>query len=262
MQPPKPINGPKNFRIFLILSVSALTLLVAGCMPPKPNTDPSRDAKARAMVMAVREQNAEIATTKGSGQLDLEMGRTRERFRMAWAAQGPDRLRLTLLASGHPVETIAASGEWVSIVSHTGRHTPHHTASTDPDLTPYIGMPVRLSDMVTLLLGRFPLQPFDRAWFVPGSVDRVRTSRSFSGRVQEISFDDKGRVAAISLLDRDEALVYQIDYTEYQTIEGRVLPKRIFLTTASGRTHDIRLLRILPNAVIKPAVFRLTASGS
>lgn len=260
MPPLKPHSLSNFFRFVLLLP--GLFLLLTGCTPPKPATDPSLDAKALEKARGIEAWNRDIITTKGIGRLVLETNRSREQFRIAWAAQGPDRLRLTLLSSGHPVETIAASGEWVTMISHTGRHKPHNTPSTDPDLNPYIGMPVRLSDLVSLLLGRYPLQPFDRAWFVPESRNRIRTSRSFSGQTQEVEFDPGGQIASISLTDSDGTLVYRIHYREYTKVEGRVMPVKITLTTTAGHTHDLTLLQLYPNVEIKPAVFRLTASGS
>lgn len=243
-------------------AILVLALFLSGCTAPKPQTDPEQDRRAQALVTAAREKNADILTTKGLGRLTLKRAQGRERFRIAWAAQAPDKLRLTVLASAHPVETIAASGEWVSIVSHTGKHKPHSTASTNPDLSPYINVPVKLSDMITILLGRFPLRPFDRAWFVPDQKDRVRTSKNFSPFIQEVQFDTDGKVAALSLLNKDETLVFRIDYRRYQAGPDRVMPETMTLTNAEGQTMDLTQFRIIPNPEVNPSVFRLTESGS
>lgn len=255
MLPPNPVTR----SLFLI---SILVLLAAGCTPTKPQTDPALDAEARALVLAAREQNADITTTKGQGRLTLMLPHGREKFRLAWAAEAPNKLRLTLLSSAHPVETIAASGDWVTFVSHTGKHKPHSATSADPDLTSYINVPVRLSDMVAILLGRFPLRPFDRAWFVPGKSRTVRTSQDFSSLVQEVQFDDGGNITAITLFEKGKTAVFRIRYVQYQAREGRAMPGQMILTDKDGATLDLTLVSITPNADVKPSVFRLTGPGS
>ena len=249
-------------HLFFFFSLLALLTLATGCAPPKPSTDPFQDTKAMAMAMAAREKNKDIITTKGQGRLTLMLSHGLERFRLAWAAQAPNRLRLTLLSSAHPVETIAASGEWVSIISHTGRHKPQTTPSTDPDLSPYINLPVRLSDMINILLGKFPLHPFDRAWFVPGKSRVVRTSQNFSSLVQEIQFNDDEKIAVLSLLEKGKSMVLCIEYLRYQAQDGRVIPETMRLTDKDGNSLELTLSRIQPNAEVKPSVFRLTGTGS
>jgi len=249
-------------RTLFSISILGILTLAAGCAPPKPATDPARDAKAMNMALAAREQNADISTTKGQGRLTLMLAHGKERFRLAWAAQAPNRLRLTLLASAHPVETIAASGEWVSIISHTGRHKPHTAPSTDPNLGPYINLPVRLSDMINILLGRFPLRPFDRAWFVPEKSHTVRTSQNFSPIVQQIQFDDEEKIAAVSLLEKGGGTVFRIEYSRYQARDGRLIPEMMTLTDGQGSSLELTLFNIQPNAEVKPSVFRLTGAGS
>jgi outer membrane biogenesis lipoprotein LolB len=248
-------------RLFFI-PLLGLIILAAGCRPPKPDTDPAQDAKAMALALAARKKHADIFTTKGQGRLTLMLAHGKERFRLAWAAQAPNRLRLTLLASGHPVETIAASGKWISIVSHTGRHPPKSALSTDPDLSPYINLPVHLSDMVNMLLGRFPLRRFDRAWFAPESPRTVRTSKNFSSLVQEVQFDDDGKIAVLTLLEKANAMVMRIEYLRYQVREGRIMPETMRLTDKDGNSLELTLSRILFNPEVKPSVFRLTGAGS
>jgi len=257
-----PRRKPLRRTLFFFISILGLVTLITGCTPPKPETDPERDTQAMAWAMEARQQNQDITTTKGQGRLTLMLAHGKERFRLAWAAQGPNKLRLTLLSSAHPVETIAASGEWVSIVSHTGRHSPKSTPSTDPDLSPYINLPVRLSDMIHILLGRFPLRPFDRAWFSPENSQTVCTSQNFSSLIQEIQFDDEKKIAAITLLEKGKSMVLGIEYIRYQAREGRVMPETMRLKDKDGNTLELTLSQILPNATVKPSVFRLTGAGS
>jgi hypothetical protein len=247
----------------LIFSLAfILPYSLSGCIPHKPNTTPDEDNEAREMALGVRELNSEITSSKGMGHLILTLPQAKEKYKLAWAAKVPNKLRLTLLASGHPVETVAASGDWVSIISHTGRHKPHSAVATDPDLTPYIDVPVRLSEFVSILLGRIPLRPFDRAWFVPGKYHTIRTHAHFSSHYQEIQFSPIGRVLSLTLMDKEEIPVYRLEYKGYERIEDALIPKKLVLTGPTGKQLDISLYNFTPHAPVKESVFRLTESGS
>ncbi|HKL83348.1 MAG TPA: hypothetical protein VJ879_12610, partial [Desulfobacter sp.] len=72
------------------------------------------DSHAEDIINHIQTFNAQISTSKGTGELMLTRGFRKEKYKIAWAAQAPNRLRMTLLISGHPVETIAATGQWVT----------------------------------------------------------------------------------------------------------------------------------------------------
>ncbi|MEH0019228.1 MAG: hypothetical protein V6Z89_06225 [Desulfobacter sp.] len=263
MAPRNPGPAFFHFRaVWRFMAVFALAAGLAGCASVSPKTDPVMDKKARRMAEQARDVNSEITTGKGTGQMTLTTPNRQERFKMAWAAGAPNRLRLTLLMSGHPVETIAATGEWVTFISHTGRHKPHSAVSADPDLEPYIDIPIRLSEMVALLLGKVPVRPFDRAWISPDDPDTILTAKSFSGTLQAIRFTPQGRVDRYRLLDTDRTLIYGVDYTAFRETNEHTIPTAITIADSHGRTLDITLSVVLPNAEVKESVFRLTGSGS
>ena len=247
-----------------LLQASALLFFIFfwGCAAVTPRPDSSDAQRAKALITRAKEMNAAVATSKGTARLTLAEGHRKQRYKMAWAAQSPRRLRLTLLMSGHPIETIAASGDWVKFVSHTGRHKPHSAVSVDPDLEPYINIPVRLSEMISLLLGQVPVRPFDRAWTLPDQTRLVMASKQFTSHIQEIRFDDQGRVTRYRLLDKDNALVYGIWYNDFKPFGEHVLPGALTIADRSGRTLDLTVSTLIPNAPVKESIFRLTGAGS
>lgn len=248
------------FRGF-VLAAFILTA-ITGCAVKKPETDPAQDKKARTLALAAREYNAAITTSKGTGHLVTRINGRAEAFKMAWAAQAPNRLRLTLLLSGHPVETIAASGERVTFISHTGKHRPHSTLSADPDLDDYIGVPVRLSQMVSVLLGRIPARQFDRAWIPPGRPDLIHTNKNLSSNIQEFKTGDQGRITRYRVLEKDYTPVFGIEFKNFTRKKGFLVPLGLSLYDTGGRTLEITLTGIIPNAPVKESTFRLTGSGS
>ncbi len=236
--------------------------LVTGCIAIAPQTNPQKDQKALALIEQAKTFNSDIKTSKGVGRLMLKQGDQKEYYKMAWAAQTPNRLRLTLLLSGHPVETIAASGDWVYFISHTGRHKRHSAVSTDPDLDFYINIPVRLPEMISLLLGQIPIRSFDRAWMSPEAPNLVMATGSFSPHFQELQFDESGRVLRYRLLNTNKELVFGIWYAKFKEKDGFDLPSAITIRDKSGRSLDISLAGLTPNVKVKESTFRLTGSGS
>ncbi|MCG8637887.1 MAG: hypothetical protein MI863_28945 [Desulfobacterales bacterium] len=252
-------SNPLYMPVGLIFVIS---VILAGCASIKPATDPAEDKRAEAMAQKARDFNKGITTSKGTGWMVLDTGSQKQRFKMAWAAEAPNRLRLTLLMAGHPVETIAASGDWVTFISHTGKHKPHSAVSTDPDLTPYINIPVRLSEMISILLGRVPVRPFDKAWVSPENPDKVLASKNFSGTIQSIIIDGQGRVVRYRLTKTDMTPVYYITYNKFRPAKGYLVPASLTIGDRAGRTLDITLSGMVPNAPVKESVFRLTGAGS
>ncbi len=167
---------------------------------------------------------------------------------------------MTLLMSGHPVETIASTGQWVTLVSHTGAHKPHSAVSTDPDLDPYINIPLRLSDLVSLFLGKVPERPFDRAWILPEKRDTVFASQSFSSEIQEWLTDESGITTRYRLLDKKMNVIFGIWYSQFFKSDNFILPGVITIKDGNQRAVEISLKNFMPNIPIKESVFRLTGS--
>jgi outer membrane lipoprotein-sorting protein len=161
----------------MVILLFIVILTGPGCALLGLQSGKSSDPRAEKIIHRTQAFNSQITTSKGTGQLTLTRGFRKEKYKIAWAAQSPNRLRMTLLMSGHPVETIAATGQWVTFVSHTGAHKPHSAVSADPDLNPYINIPLRLSELVSLLLGRVPERTFDTAWILPETPDTVFASQ-------------------------------------------------------------------------------------
>lgn len=244
----------------IALLLCAVMLTGPGCAMLGPQFGKQTDTHAEDIINRIQTFNAQISTSRGTGELTLTRGFRRETYKIAWAAQAPNRLRMTLLMSGHPVETIASTGQWVTFVSHTGAHKPHSAVSADPDLDPYINIPLRLSELVSLLLGKVPERPFDRAWIVPEKPDTVFASQSFSPKIQEFLTDKTGRPIRYRVLDKKMNVILGIWYSQFFIRDNFILPGVITMKDGDQRVMKISLKNLMPNIPVKESIFRLTGS--
>lgn len=229
---------------------------------PRPQTDPFLDKTAWQSARALQSLNQDIHTSKGTGNLRLTSSTGVQTFQIAWAAQAPNRVRMTLTVMGHPVETIAADGNRVTFVSHTGRHKPHTPASDDPDLEPYTQIPLKLSDLICMLLGQIPIKKFDDAWMLPEDLSRLRLQKKFGSHTQELTLAPGQPIRMLRLLDRTKNIRYEIHYHGFDTLDNRGVPVDLTITDGKSRSAHITISRFWANIPVKESVFQLTQTGS
>ncbi|PIE62197.1 MAG: hypothetical protein CSA25_06300 [Desulfobacter postgatei] len=244
-----------NLVLFFTIILTGPGCTLLGHQSGKP-----ADTHAEQIINRILAFNSQISTSKGTGELTLIWGFRREKYKIAWVAQSPNRLRMSLLMWGHPVETIASTGQWVTFVSHTGIHKPHSAVSTDPDLDPYINIPLRLSELVSLLLGQVPKRPFDRAWTLPENPDTVFASKSFSSTIQAVVTDATGKPTRYRVLNKNMTVIFEIWYSQFFKRDTFILPGGITIRDDQQKIMEISLKNLMPNIPVKESVFRLTGS--
>ncbi len=264
---PVPCHTPSRiiyspFSRALVLAAALITLW--GCGIKRPATDPVMDREAKALALGARSLNQDIRSSKGTGWLVLDTEGKREKFRVAWAVKAPDRARITLLASGIPVETIVADGKTVKFLSHTGAHGLHTLSRPDPDLNPFIHIKVRLSRVLSLLLGQVPMAPFEDAWFsqAPPNNRNILVKHDFSSPLTRLELATDNTPQSLAVLDSSGDPRFQIRILSWKELEGRRIPWSISITDSRERTLVLDLSRFMINPAIKESAFRLTESGS
>ncbi|MCG8567514.1 MAG: hypothetical protein MI747_20775 [Desulfobacterales bacterium] len=239
-------------------------LFLGGCVGIRPKTDPAMDRQALARITQIRALNQEIQTTKGMGKIQLIQGSKSQSYKLAWAAQAPDKARIILTFSGQPLETIIADGEHVRFISHTGRHSPHTTPGPNPDLDSFLNVPVRLSQLIALLLGQIPVPEFDDAWFThtdPATAP-IGLKNNFSSQHWQITPNPQGKITKIELLDRNQNQVFFLEYQARKSFKEFQIPSRIHMGNHQGNEIFLTISRFFPNAPVKESAFRLTPTGS
>ena len=270
-------NKP-GFLICLIFIISIFFL--SGCAVFNFFKPPVQDIKALSLVEDIKHFNKDIETCKGTGWLSLssKTGKV-EKFRMAWAISFPDKLRMTLLSAGHPIETIIADGKKVILVSHTGTHSPGTINSANPSLKSIISIPLKMQDVITLLAGRIPIVKFDYAYLLPRgrskknqdetenmekafnikTIDQTLVlKKKWARKTQKIFLDTNQNILGCQFFDQDKKPYYSISHSEYLKYKSFTIPAKININENSGNHITIEITAYQANIPIKSSVFNLT----
>jgi outer membrane lipoprotein-sorting protein len=254
------MNSQNLLCRLIYLSVFILTL--SGCAQLRPDTNPLLDKKAFFLAGKARSFNQHIITSKGTGWIRLETKTKKDKFKIAWAAVSPNKIRITFLLSGHPVETIIATGEKIIFLSHTGDHSKYSYHSKDPNMEDYIHVPVKLSEMISILLGRLPVKNFDDAYFSPSdaSLSFINLRQNWKGLTQSLHLNSKGRIDSLKTTDSSGNILYEMTITKYKDNDFGNIPVKIEIKDNDNRKLTLEIINFLPNPPIKESVFQLTES--
>lgn len=247
----------------LLISLSAIAVLLSGCAAQRPVTDPALDQKAFALSNQISSFNSDILTAKGTGWLRIETEEKKEKYRIAWATRFPDNIRITFLVSGLPIETVAASGGQITFFSHTGSHELHSYKAEDPDMGKYLQMPVRMSRIISMLLGRYPVAEFDDAYFIENSEEESTIMLRETGQkeTQSLQLSGQGLLQEIAVNDFSGFPLYRIGIQGVKTFNGRHIPFHYSIRDRLGRKLFLQITGFSVNPEIKEGIFQLTEGG-
>lgn len=253
------INPAPLYRFILCL---VFLFAVLGCAPQSPTLDPALNKKAENALRKIRLTNQNITAAKGLGWIKIKTGQHVLKYKIAWAAVSPDKIRISLLMSGHPIETVAADGKNVTFISHTGSHKPYKTFSNDPDMERFIKVPVKLSDLISLLLGHIPLMKHDLVYFSPKdpALKTLILKKTLGGLRQKISLNDDDLPSEIKTTGIEGQTLYRMMIFSYTSFNHDAIPAVVHLFDAKQREIILTITTFQANPVIKPSVFRLTAN--
>jgi outer membrane lipoprotein-sorting protein len=254
--------SPRSFPYGLFCLIFCI-FIFTGCAKTRPETDPALDKKALVMATEARGFNSQFASSRGTGWARLETKGRVDRFRIAWVAVHPGKIRITFLISGNPVETIISTGEKITLFSHTGEHSKHSYKSKDPDMEDYVKVPVKMSEMIAILLGHLPVKEFEDAYFSPHdpTLSTVILGKKRQSFLQQIHFNSENQVDILTSTDSSGRPLYDVTIKEYKTYDFGVIPATIQIKDIHGRTLVVNITSFQPNPTIKESVFQLTEQG-
>jgi len=253
-----------NYKLLFSLIYSLLFILVfSGCAQYRSASNSLLDKKAFLLANQARLFNQHIIASKGTGWALVETKTKTDRFKIAWVAVFPDKIRITLLISGLPVETIIADGEEITFFSHTGEHSKYSYNSKDPDMKDYIKVPIKMSEMISVLLGRLPVKNFDNAYFLPSdsSLSSIILKQKWKQETQSLHFNEQEKIYGLKSRDLSGKLLYEVMIAKYKKYDFGDIPIKIEIKNMDNQKLSLDITSFQANPVIKEDVFRLTESG-
>jgi outer membrane biogenesis lipoprotein LolB len=224
---------------------------------------PPRDqAQARAVVDHLTAANGDLAQFKGIGHLRLEAKGQVLSGRMAWAAAPPEKLRVEWLNMlGQPMTSLAGDGHHITIVSINDRKL-HRLKQKEKALDDVIQVPMGIEDLIALIAGRPPLPGHAAAWLV---LDRENTQfielkDRWANTVASIQVDKPRRQPrAMTVYSGNGTMKYRIEWTRWQELDSRRLPRQILIEAGSGQRVHLNLERYWLDVALPLETFVLTA---
>lgn len=246
-----------------LIYIAIFTLIFSGCAGHRPASNPLLDNKALLFAHNAQSFNQHIIASKGTGFARIETKTKTDKFKIAWAAVFPDKIRITFLMSGLPIETIIATGEKITFLSHTGEHSKYSYNSKDPDMEDYIQVPIKISEIILILLGRIPVKKFDNAYFSPSdpSLSSISLEQNWKGVTQSLHFNDKGKIHGLKSRNLSGKLLYEIMITQYKIYDFGDIPVKIEIKDMDNRKLTLDITSFQPNPLVKESVFQLTGPG-
>ena len=244
--------------------IVCLIFILQGCASHRPETNPMLDKRALHLSKQAESFNEHITACKGTAWATLETGTKHEKFKIAWAVVFPNKIRITFLISANPIETIIATGEKITFISHRGQHSRHSYKSKDPDMEKYIHIPIKMSEMILILLGRFPVKEFDDAYFAPWdpSLSTIVLKQKWRDTKQHLHYNDKKNIDGIWLEDYTGQLVYKIMTREYKKYGSDNISAILEIKDNNNRKLTLEITNFIANPTINESIFKLTEDGS
>ena len=253
----------KQSSLSSLFYIIAFILIFSGCAQLRPASNPLLDKQALVLASQAKSFNQQIIASKGTGWARIETKTKTDKFKIAWAAVSPNKIRITVLMSGLPIETIIATGEKITFFSHTGEHSKYSYNSKDPDMEDYIQVPIKMSEIILILLGRIPVKKFDNAYFSPSdpSLSSISLEQNWKWVTQSLHFNEKGKIYGLKSRDLSGKILYEIMITQYKIYDFGDIPIKIEIKDMNNRKLTLDITNFQPNPPIKESVFRLTESG-
>lgn len=241
--------------LLLLISIVIMPLFSA-CALFTPEPRFTADS-AKEQLMHINRLNDGVSTFKGTGSVVItEKGRS-QRFRIAWVGASPDLLRMEILTSATPLESLAYDGTYLQLISHVDNHSPFTKKMKNPSLESATDIPMTLTEIHALLSGKFAVGPFKTArMLTQDEGPSTLVLRPDRNRKKTITLDKELLPSRVMITEGNE-LVYDLRLARKTTPAGFNQYGAIDLTSGSGNTIAIRIERMVVNPPIEDGTFTL-----
>ena len=228
-------------RSVYVAVVLAATFFLTGCLPsrrqPLCKDQLGSSVNAVAKLAVLSQHNRTLLAAKGLGYITVKRGDVRRRCRAAWVLQFPDKLRIQLMGiAGQPLLCFASDGEYYYFREEPGRKIVKKGA-TSTILDRLVGIPVHVSDLVCVLMGRLPLYASHRIL----NIEKDNFQRTIlmvhdckTGFADSLHLLGEGGVQQIERFDSKGEHVWQVAHDAFGLEQGYRLPMRTYWSASEA----------------------------
>ena len=178
-----------------------------------------------------------------------------------WIGETPGKLRLEVIGiHGQPVLSMASDGERFYAYSFS-ENKYYKRRIKDNSLQQFISIPIRLTTISQLLMGRIPVFPNENAAIVENETESgylLYIQEKATGRIQKLFLDDtQSDVFKIEYLTSNGSLLYRVMFGERNIIETVTIPTGFSVSTEEGDSLEIEVDRCWVDVSVNPSIFMI-----
>lgn len=237
--------------------------MVSGCSHiPFIRGEPVYDTfHTRVLMETIQKENALPAAGKGLGRFSMTRENEMLTNRIAYIFEKPDKMRISMLTPlGTPGLTFSADGKRVYFQS-PDRQKVKTFSTKNPELTPFLDVQIRTSEVITSISGGVPVLPFYSARIEPKEDSpyvRYVLCNFFGGIREEIFADAKGVVREARVYDTQGSLRYKlIRKGDIQDHGGVGIPELISIEKDQDNQFSISVSRFMEEDGIEDFRFQI-----
>jgi outer membrane lipoprotein-sorting protein len=225
-----------------------------------PHDHQSRE-RARQLLEFALEKNPVPETFKGIGNLKITQDNQVDTGRIAWMAEGPDKIRIELLTPyGQPWAGFSSDGQQAYIIGYLDRQF-YQGALPRSGLREIISISIQPEEIISLFSGHPPVVEYSfisirESKTEPGPV-LVLQEKWWTGH-QKIFLDETAQnFRAVESYDGSGVLKYKADFT-HKIQNGDRIPSRLKISNGEGTQVQLEVNRFWADVEIAPSSFVLT----
>lgn len=248
--------GALVVRLSLALWLPLLFLSGCATLPPSPPGIPASGEVGRALLAEWLQREAQPQALQGVAKVRVRTPQRTLNGTQVILAGAPDKLRAeTLSPFGTPLLVLAANGTELAVLL-PGDNTFYRGRATPQNLGRFTRLPLRLADLVGILLGRPPLVDYHELVTLQLSDGGWGIELEAGQRRQYLRFDPARRLVEVHYLTAGE-LQLQLTYGDHDAA-GDGLPRRIELVLPLQHTEASMVFsELAADRQFLPAVFTL-----
>ena len=249
-----------RIQFFSVLLTINLLLLFSGCSSKKNNNPIFYSNKALLFTNKIKNINKDIKTSKGIGWVNFSDKGKKEKFRIAWAISNPDKIRISIIKSGIPIETIIFNGKAIVFFSHTGKHPLYKINSNNPSFKKNLFLPIKIRDIIALLSGQIPLWDFDFAYLLKNNklvANTLILGKKLKQETQKIFLSSNYDIIKLEYLDLIKEPFYTIELLKYKEYNSFRIPFKLIIKEKSGKSLSLEITKYHTNIPLQKDVFNL-----